>query len=93
MKNIIRIVFSQDDIEKIVKDHIQSSIPDVAKCYYKHSGKWEDFSTYRKESEECIMIEFSLEDADKEREKKAEGKTEGGELPWNSTDETESSFL
>lgn len=84
MKNIIRIVLTQEDIEKIVKDHVQSSIPESAKCFYKHERKWEEFSSYRKENEECIMIEFSLEDLEKEKEKEMEAPT--GEQDWNAED-------
>lgn len=68
MKNIIRIVLTQDDVEKIVKNHIQSSIPKDAKVFYKHDRKWEEFSTYRKDSEDCIMFEFSIDDVEKESE-------------------------
>jgi len=84
MKNIIRIVLTQKDVEEIVKNHIQSSIPEAAKCYYRHNTKWEEFSAYRKESEDCIMVEFSLEDAEKEAEKETELPV--GETDWNSED-------
>jgi hypothetical protein len=84
MKNIIRIVLTQEDIEKIVKGHIQTLIPKEAKIFYKHDRKWEEFSSYRKENEECIMIEFSLENVEKEKEKEMEIPT--GEQDWNAED-------
>lgn len=85
MKQIIQIVFSRKEIEEIVKDHVQSFIPDAAKVYMKADDDWHEFPTYQKEKD-CIMIEFDRKDVEKEMEKMTEKVDDGEERPWHAQD-------
>ena len=84
MKEKRQFVFTQKEIEEILRQCVPFVFPKDAKIYMYSEREWHEWNTYNRDTVECIKIEFSPEDLAKEQKKEEESAMEGGEQDWNS---------
>ena len=83
MKEIREFVFTEKEVEEILRSCIPFQFPKDAKIAIYKDREWHEWGTYNREGTECIKISFSPEDLVKEKEKETKAAETGGEQDWD----------
>ena len=83
MKETRQFVLTQEEVFNMLKDFLPFPIPKDAKIYSHAEREWYEWNSYNRSSTNCVMIEFSSEDLEKEVKKEQEALEKGGEQDWS----------
>ena len=84
MKENREFVFTQKEVEEMLRSCIPFQFPKDAKIYFYKDREWSEQNTYNRDTADCIKISFSPEDLVKEKEKETKAAETGGEQDWDS---------